>query len=92
MSTLAAIEPLVQTRRYEALLRAVNAVALCSDCDAAANALTNALREVIPFDYLHVVTFDRDTNAVQWSLLEAHGRRMHVFTVDGAALENTLMA
>jgi len=92
MSTLAAIEPFVQTRRYEALLRAVNAVALCSDCDAAANALTDALREVIPFDYLHVVTFDRDTNAVQWSLLEAHGRRMHVFTVDGASLENTLMS
>ncbi len=89
MSAFAAIEPLADTQRYEALLRAVNAIALCSDCDAAANTLIKGLREVISFDYLHLVAFDKDTNAIHWSLLEAHAKRLDASTAEVPSLEDT---
>ena len=51
MSTLAAPISETYTQRYEALLRAANAIGTCSDCDAAADVLLKTLLEVVPFDH-----------------------------------------
>jgi|SRR5579871_2535655 len=70
------ISPSVEEARYLALLRAANAIATCRDCDAAADTLLTQLREVTPFDFLHLVAFDKQTNTPHWSLLEANGKRL----------------
>ena len=70
----APVSPRVEEERYLALLRAANAIATCSDCDAASDALIRELHQVTPFDFLQVVAFDKDTNAACWSLLEANGQ------------------
>ena len=75
MSALQAIDLEPSTRRYEALLRAANAIARCDDCDTAADVLTKELREVIPFDYLQLIAFENGTNAVGWHLLNSFGQR-----------------
>jgi len=75
MSALQAIDLEPSTRRYEALLRAGNAIARCDDCDTAADVLTKELREVIAFDYLQLVAFENGTNAVGWHLLNSFGQR-----------------
>jgi formate hydrogenlyase transcriptional activator len=76
------------TQRYEGLLRAANAIANCSDCETAADVLVKELREVIAFDYLRIVAFDRETSAVGWQLLYSNGRRKEVSSADGS-LEGT---
>ncbi|MGA9511064.1 MAG: sigma 54-interacting transcriptional regulator, partial [Candidatus Sulfotelmatobacter sp.] len=77
MSTVtASIFPRVEEERYVALLQAANAIATCSDCDATSEALVSKLREVTHFDFLHLVAFDKDTNQVCFSLLDANGRRL----------------
>ena len=76
MVTAASISPRVEEERYLALLRAANEIATCRDCGAASDALVRRLREVTPFDYLHVVAFDRETNQACWSLLDVHGKRI----------------
>jgi GAF domain-containing protein len=63
------------TQRYEALLRATNAIGTCSDCETAGDQLVKALREVVPFDYLEVIAFENDTDRVEWHLLFSNGRR-----------------
>jgi formate hydrogenlyase transcriptional activator len=68
--------PRVEEERYLALLRAANAVATCSDCSSAGNTLVNKLREVTPFDCLHLVAFDKETDVSCWSLLDANGKRI----------------
>lgn len=75
MATAAPIFPRIEEERYLALLRAANAIATCSDCHTASETLVRELREVTPFDSLHVVAFDKETNAPSWSLLEANGER-----------------
>ena len=55
------------------MLRAANAIATCNDCRDASDTLVSKLREVTPFDYLHLVAFDKDTNAPCWSILETNG-------------------
>jgi formate hydrogenlyase transcriptional activator len=75
MSTLAAPISEIYTQRYEALLRATNAIGTCSDCDAAADALLKTLLEVLPFDYLQLVAFESDTKTVGWHLLYSNGSR-----------------
>ena len=82
MSATSAIGLQTPTQRYEALLRAANAIASCSDCDTAADILITELREVIAFDYLRIVAFDRETNAVGWQLLYSKGRRQDVSPAD----------
>jgi len=67
-----------RAERYEALLRAANAIASCSDCDAAADALAKELREVISFDYLQIVAFENETDVVGWHLLYLNGARKDV--------------
>src|SRR3984885_8436825 len=77
MSTVtASIFPRVEEDRYVALLQAANAIATCSDCNATSEALVSKLREVTHFDFLHLVAFDKDTNQVCFSLLDANGRRL----------------
>jgi formate hydrogenlyase transcriptional activator len=63
------------TQRYEALLRATNAIGTCSDCDTAGDQLIHALRDVVPFDYLEVVAFENETDRVDWHLLFSNGRK-----------------
>lgn len=72
MVTTASVYPKVEEDRYVALLRAANAIATSKDCGAASDALVRTLREVTPFDYLHLTAFDRDTDAPCWSVLEAN--------------------
>src|ERR1700752_2192684 len=76
MASVARIIPANQTARYEALLRAGQSIATCNDCENAGNELSRQLREIISFDYLHVVAFSAESDAVEWQLLEANGTRM----------------
>jgi formate hydrogenlyase transcriptional activator len=82
MATLARIIPTNQTARYEALLRAGRSIATCDDCENAGNELVRHLREVVAFDYLQVVAFNTQTNAVEWQLLEVNGERLDGLTQD----------
>jgi len=82
MSAISAIGLEAPAQRYEALLRAANAIASCGDCDTAADVLVEELREVIAFDYLRIVAFDSGTGAVGWHLLYSNGRRRNVSPAD----------
>src|SRR5258708_33155397 len=75
MSTLSATISEEYTQRYEALLRAANAIGTCSDCDTAADVLVQALCEVVTFDYLQLIAFANDTRTVAWHLLYSNGAR-----------------
>ena len=75
MVSAASVFPRIEEERYLALLRAANAIATCSDCHTASETLVRELREVTPFDSLHVVAFDKETNAPSWSLFEVNGER-----------------
>jgi len=76
MVTALSTIPRIEEQRYLALLQAANAIATCSDCDSASSKLIEKLHEVTPFDCLHLVAFDKDTNASCWSLLEVNGKRI----------------
>ena len=76
------------TQRYEALLRATNAIGTCSDCDAAADMLVKALRGVISFDYLQLVAFENETRTVAWHLLYSNNARQSV-SVKEVLIEDT---
>lgn len=76
MVTAVPISPKVEEDRYLTLLRAADAVAACSDCSAASETLVRELREVTPFDFLHVVAFNKEEAAPRWSLLEAHRKNI----------------
>jgi formate hydrogenlyase transcriptional activator len=91
MGTLAAPISETYTQRYEALLRATNAIGTCSDCDAAADMLLKTLLEVVPFDYLQLVAFESDTKTVGWHLLYSNGRR-HDVPEANVVLEDTPIA
>jgi formate hydrogenlyase transcriptional activator len=78
MAMAASVFPKVEEERYLALLRAANAIATCSDCSSASDKLCQELHEVTPFDWLHLVAFDKETDAPNWSLVEAHGKRIEV--------------
>jgi len=68
--------PRVEEERYLAVLQAASAIATCDDCDGASDALVSKLREVTPFDFLHLVAFDKDTNQVCFTLLDLKGARL----------------
>jgi formate hydrogenlyase transcriptional activator len=91
MSTLAAPISETYTQRYEALLRATNAIGTCTDCDAAADMLVKTLLEVVPFDYLQLVAFESGTKTVGWHLLYSNGRR-HDVPEANVVLEDTPIA
>src|SRR3981081_413987 len=82
MSTLSATISEEYTQRYEALLRAANAIGTCSDCDTAADVLLQALREVTTFDYLQLIVFENDTPIVAWHLVYSNGARQSLASAD----------
>ena len=84
MSALSATISEERTNRYEALLRATNAIGTSSDCDAAADTIVEALREVTAFDYLELVIFENDGSTVTWHLLHANGARQRSGLADVA--------
>jgi hypothetical protein len=63
------VPPHIEEGRYLSLLRAANAIATSADCGTASDTLIKELREVTPFDSLHVVAFDKDTSTPRWYLL-----------------------
>ncbi len=83
------LSPRIEEERYQALLRAANEIGTASDCTAASNALTSRLYEVTPFDYLHVITFDKETSDSCWSLLEVNGKRVESssFALEGSPVQ-----
>jgi formate hydrogenlyase transcriptional activator len=89
MASTASISPRVEEYRYLALLRAANAIATCSDCSKASETLVKQLHEVTPFDYLHVIAFDKETNEPCWSVLEANGTTVDVSAEGGFVLEDS---
>jgi formate hydrogenlyase transcriptional activator len=76
MATVARVVPTNPLARHEALLRAGRFIATCNDCENAGNELSRQLHEIISFDYLQVVAFSAETNAVEWQLLEVNGERL----------------
>jgi formate hydrogenlyase transcriptional activator len=82
MSTLSPTISEEYTQRYEALLRATNAIGTCCDCDTAADMLIQALREVVSFDYLQLVTFENGTATVEWHVLYSNGARQNLHATD----------
>jgi formate hydrogenlyase transcriptional activator len=88
VTAAASMIPRVEEDRYLALLHASNAIATCSDCSSASEMLIKQLREVTPFDSLHLVAFDKSKNAPAWSLLEVNGERIDSPS-EGAPLEDS---
>src|SRR5215469_2336228 len=89
MLTAASIYPKVEEGRYLALLRAANAIATSSDCNTASDLLVKELREVTPFDFLHLVAFDKSSNAACWSMAEANGKRIDSLTLDFSPVQGS---
>ncbi len=89
MVTTASISPRIEEQRYLALLRAANAIATSNDCSTASEMLVSQLREVTSFDYLHVVAFDKETDAACWSLLEVNGKRLDTSGESSFSLEDS---
>jgi formate hydrogenlyase transcriptional activator len=85
------LSPRIEEERYRALLRAANDIGTSRDCTAASDALVGRLYEVTPFDYLHVVTFDKETKKACWSLLEVNGARLDPFAETTFSLESSPM-
>src|SRR5579864_9552372 len=83
------ISPRVEEARYLALLRAANAIATCRDCRSVSETLLTQLHEVTPFNCLHLVAFNKDTNAPEWSLLEANGKRITAPAGDTLSMQDT---
>jgi formate hydrogenlyase transcriptional activator len=76
------------TDRYEALLRATHAISSCDDCDSAGDVLLKALLEVVPFDYLHLVAFEPESDIAEWHLLYLNGRKLDLPLAE-VVVENT---
>jgi len=89
MAGVAATFPQVEEERYLALLRAANAIATSTDCGEASETLLTKLHEVTPFEFLHVVIFDKDSPQPCWSLLEANGEKSEPAAADGFCLEDS---
>jgi formate hydrogenlyase transcriptional activator len=89
MSDIAELASEVDIARYEGLLRAANAIAACSDCDATADRLTNELHNIVAFDYLQVVAYERGTSGVAWRLTDVRGRRESRSCAELSAVSDT---
>jgi formate hydrogenlyase transcriptional activator len=79
----------VEEQRYLALLRAANAIATSNSCACASDALVERLKEVTAFDFIHVTTFDKETNHPCWSLVEANGKRVESASLDDLSSEHS---
>src|SRR5579871_3040266 len=69
MSSVLAVSPEVQADRIARVLRLGKNVA--RDCDAAQSALLKDLREIAPFEYLHILAFDKKSEAPAWQILQS---------------------
>jgi formate hydrogenlyase transcriptional activator len=65
-------EPQAYARRYEALLRATNAIGSCDDRSRTGEVLREALADVVSYDYLDLIVFDEETATVRWHLRHAN--------------------
>ncbi|MGB6842011.1 MAG: GAF domain-containing protein, partial [Candidatus Sulfotelmatobacter sp.] len=92
MVTTVSAYPIVEEQRYLALLRAANAIATSADCDCASNALVEKLKEVTAFDFIHVASFEKETNRTCWSLLEVNGKRVESEALDDLSPEHSPIA
>ena len=79
----------VEEERYLALLRAANSIATSSDCNVASENMVRHLRDVTPFDYLHLVAFDKATLAPEWCVLHTNGRPLEISCKASVKLEDT---
>lgn len=72
-----AITPItgVDVSRYERLLKAATTIAACCDCDVAVDRLIRELHEIVPFDYLEVVSLKNASNEVGWHFADIGGVR-----------------
>ena len=77
MATTVAISHDINASRYEALFRAVSAIATCCDCETTATTAVKELHALTNFDYLHLVAFETETNTTKWCLLHVNGRRIN---------------
>jgi formate hydrogenlyase transcriptional activator len=77
MSAASTSASFVEEERYLALIRATNAITTGEDCAAVSRALVTKLRDVTPFDSLHLIAFDAEARSACWSLLEAHGQSLN---------------
>jgi formate hydrogenlyase transcriptional activator len=89
MVATTSVTPQVEERRYLSLLRAANAIATSSDCSAASDSLIRELREVTPFDSLHVVAFDKEKNTPCWYLFAVDGKRIDLASEGVLSLEDS---
>lgn len=89
MATTVSTYPRVEEQRYLALLRATNAIATATDCAAASDALIKRLKEVTPFDFVHVVAFDKESDRPCWSLLEVKGERAQLLSVESLSNDDS---
>lgn len=92
MATEAEIYPQVEEARYLALLRAASAIANSHCPSSAFDTLTAGLRDVTPFDYLHLVAFDEGTRNPTWYLFEAGGKKVDVPREDAICLDDSPIA
>jgi formate hydrogenlyase transcriptional activator len=87
--TIASSYPIVEEKRYVALLRAANAIAASGDCASASDVLVSSLKEVTALDSVHIVVFDKETNRSCWSFLEANGKRVDTASLDDLSSEHS---
>ena len=71
MSNVSAVRSEIHAERIAGVLRLGKDVALCSDCDAAQEALLKELRQLVSFEYIHILAFDRKGEAPAWQILHA---------------------
>src|SRR6266702_6986009 len=59
--------------RYEALLRASNAIATCRDGQAVIQRFADELRKFVKFDYILITVVDNGSGEVRWRAFQAFG-------------------
>src|SRR5436853_6199025 len=89
MSTVAQIGTVTQSGRFEELLRVSRAISSARDCHTCEKVFASELRRVVTFDYLYVSKFGKDTNALEWHLFEANGRKGEISEADLPIEETT---
>jgi formate hydrogenlyase transcriptional activator len=73
MSTMVAVQEVIQAERVEALLRASNAISCAHDAQSFEEIFVRELRGIVSFDCLHLVKFDQHTHAVERRLFKTAG-------------------
>ena len=89
MSTVAQVGTVTQSGRFEELLRVSKAISSARDCHTCERVFASELRRVVTFDYLYVSKFGKDTNALEWHLFEANGRKGDISEADLPIEETT---